>query len=135
MFFRRKHFIEFGYKVMGLDFGNNDTYNNYVKYFDEHNSMVVCSTIYDNKVMVYRLTPEQYKDFHAGKYALSHDGKGYGKTPTGHDVMNYGHTNVFKGGELSNRKSLKEFLDLAEEIAKGGNPKYEIVTKIKRKKI
>lgn len=131
MFFRRKHLLEFGYKVMGLDFGCNDTYNNYVKYFDEHNSIVVCSTIHNNRIMVYKLTPEQYKDFHTGKYALSHNGKGYGKTPTGYEIKNYGHRDIFPGGDLPNRKSLKAFLDIAEEIAQGKNVKFTITPKLK----
>ena len=41
MFFRRKHLLELGFQVMGLDFGRNDTCNHYVKYYPEYNSMVV----------------------------------------------------------------------------------------------
>lgn len=131
MFFTRKHFIEFGYRVMGLDFGSNNTYNNYVKYFPEHNSMVVCSTIFNNRVMVYRLTKEQYDSFQDGKFALSHDGKGYGKTATGYPIKNHGLTVIYEGGELSRRKFLKEILDVAEEVAQGKDVKYEFT--IKRK--
>lgn len=129
MFFRRKHFLEFGYKVMGLDFGRNDTYNNYVKYFDDLHSMVVCSTIFNNSVMVYKLTPEQYKDFHAGKFALSHNGKGYGTTPSGYPVKNYGLRIIFAGGELTRKKYLKDILDIAEDVAQGKDVKYEFVLK------
>lgn len=131
MFFRRKHLIEFGYKVMGLDFGSNQTLNHYVKYFPEHNSMVVFSTIYDNSVIVYELTKEQYDDFQDGKYALSHDGKGRGTTPSGYPVKNYGVKIIYAGGELSRIKYLKDILDVAEKIAQGEKIKYEFT--IKRK--
>jgi hypothetical protein len=116
MFFQRKHFIEWGYKVMGLDFNSNHTCNHYVKYFPEKYSMVVCSTIFNNKIMVYRLTPEQYKDFHDGKFALSHQGQNGGTTPSGYPVKDCGYINVFSG-DLKNRKSLKQYLDQAEVIA------------------
>lgn len=126
MFFNRKILVnEFNYQVMGLDFNNNHTYNNYVKYFDEYNSMVVFSTIFDNSILVYRLTPEQYKDFKDGKYALSHDGKGFGKTPTGYNVKNYGINKLFSGS-ISRKKTLKEMLDIAEEIAIGKKVELKI---------
>lgn len=131
MFFSRKHFIEFGYQVMGLDFGSNNTYNHYVKYFHEHNSMVVCSTLHNNRVVVYRLTKEQYESFKKGEFALSHDGRGYGTTPTGYPIKNYGMTVIYEGGELSRRKFLKEILDVAEDVAQGKDVKYEFT--IKRK--
>lgn len=126
MFFRRKHFIDFGYKVMGLDFGRNDTYNIYVKYFKELNSLVVCSTIHNNAVMVYRLTKEQYDDFILGKFALSHNGNGFGKTPSGHPIKNYGYINIFSGGELKNRKTLKKYLDQGEIIAQTTEPVIQV---------
>lgn len=131
MFFRRKHLVEYGYKVMGLDFCRNDTYNNYVKYFPEHNSMVVFSSIHDNRVLVYQLTKEQYEDFQEGKFALSHDGRGRGNTPAGYPIENYGLRIIFAGGEISRRKYLKEMLDVAEEIAQGKKVDFEFV--IKRK--
>lgn len=131
MFFRRKHLIDFGYQVLGLDFGRNDTYNHYVKYFPEHNSMVVFSSLFNNSVLVYRLTKQQYEDFQKGKFALSHDGKGWGTTPSGYPVKNYGLTVIFAGGEISRRKNLKEMLDIAEEVAQGNKVDFEFV--IKRK--
>lgn len=130
MFFSRKHFIEFGYQVMGLDFGSNNTYNHYVKYFPKYDSMVVCSTIHNNKVMVYRLTKEQYYSFQKGDFALSHDGKGCGTTPIGHSIKNYDLTVIFEGGNLTRKKRLKDILDVAEDIAQGKDVKYEF--KIKR---
>jgi hypothetical protein len=131
MFFSRKHLLEYGYKVMGLDFGSNNTYNNYVKYFPEHNSMVVFSSVHNNKVLVYQLTKEQYADFQDGKFALSHDGKGWGTTPSGYPIKNYGLTTIFAGGEISRRKYLKEMLDVAEEVAQGNKVEFEFI--IKRK--
>jgi len=131
MFFTRKHLLEYGYKVMGFDFGRNDTCNNYVKYFPEHNSMVVFSTVFNNSVLVYRLTKQQYDDFQEGKFALSHDGKGWGNTASGYPIKNYGLTIVFAGGEISRRKYLKEMLDVAEEMAQGKEIEFEFV--IKRK--
>jgi hypothetical protein len=131
MFFRRKHLVEFGYKVMGLDFGSNDTYNHYVKYFPEHNSMVVFSSIHNNRVLVYRLTKQQYDDFQEGKFALSHDGKGWGSTPSGYPIKNHGITTIFAGGDITRRKYLKEMLDVAEEMAQGKEIEFEFV--IKRK--
>ncbi len=131
MFFNRKHFIDFGYQVMGLDFGSNNTYNIYVKYFPEHNSMAVCSTLHNNKVMVYRLTQEQYDSFQKGEFALSHDGEGYGTTPTGHPIKNYGLTVVYGGGELSRKKFLKDILDVAEDIAQGKETNYEFIIRKK----
>lgn len=132
MFFSRKHFIEFGYKVMGLDFGSNHSCNNYVKYFPKFNSMVVCSTIFNNSVMVYRLTKEQYNKFQKGDFALSHDGNGRGTTPTGHKVENYGYINVYSGGELKNRKELKKYLDSAEEIAQSTEKTVQIAQLLKK---
>ena len=131
MFFTRKHLLEYGYKVMGLDFGRNDTYNNYVKYFPEHNSMVVFSTVFNNSVLVYRLTKQQYDDFQEGKFALSHDGKGWGNTPDGYPIKNYGLTIVFAGGSISRRKYLKEMLDVAEEMAQGKEVEFEFIVKRK----
>lgn len=121
MFFNRKHLLEFGYKVMGLDFHSNQTYNHYVKYFPENNSMVVFSTLHNNRVMIYKLTKEQYDAFQEGKYALSENGNGHGKTPTGYPIKNYGLTVVFAGGELKNRKALKTILDSAEKLAQEKN--------------
>lgn len=132
MFFRRKHLVELGYKVIGLDFNRNDTYNNYVKYFPKNNSMVVMSTVHNNQVMVYKLTPQQYKDFDKGKYALSHNGRGSGTTPTGHEIKNYGFRPVFNGGDISRVKFLKEMLDVAEEIAQGKEISFTINSKLNR---
>jgi len=134
MFFRRKHLLKLGYKVMGLDFGRNDTENHYVKYFPKHNSMVVVSTIHNNAVMVYKLTPQQYKDFDKGKFALSHDGNGFGKTPTGHEIKNYGFRPIFGGGEITRVKYLKEITDVAEEIAQGKEVTFSINTRLNRVK-
>lgn len=102
---------------MGLDFASNHTYNNYVKYFPEHNSMVVFTNIYNNSVLVYRLTKAEYEAFNRGDFALSFDGKGHGKTPTGHPVKNASLVTVYSGLELGNRKELKKYLDKAELIA------------------
>jgi hypothetical protein len=62
---------------------------------------------------------------------LSHDGRGWGSTPTGHPIKNHGITTIFAGGEISRRKYLKEMLDVAEEIAQGKEIEFEFV--IKRK--
>ncbi len=129
MFFRRKHLIGLGYNVIGLDFGRNDTCNNYVKYFPEHHSMVVFSTVFNNSVTVYKLTKDQYDSFQKGEYALSHDGKGYGSTPAGYPVKNYGLKVIFSGGELSRVKYLKDILDIAEEIAQNKRIDYEHIIK------
>jgi hypothetical protein len=135
MFFKRKHLVEFGYKVMGFDTGSNNTCYNYVKYFPEYSSLVVFSTIFDNSVLVYKLTSEQYQDFIEGKFALSHNGKGYGKTPCGYDVKNYGLRTIFGGGEIARLKYLKEMLDVAEEIAQGQEVKFSINFKLNRIKL
>ena len=132
MFFRRKHLVGLDYKVMGLDFNRNDTYNNYVKYFPKHHSMVVMSTVHNNQVMVYKLTPQQYRNFEKGKYALSHDGKGSGTTPTGHEIKNYGFRPIFNGGEITRVKYLKEILDVAEEIAQGKEVEFSINSRVNR---
>lgn len=121
MFFNRKHLLELEYKVMGLDFHSNQSCNHYVKYFPENNSMVVFSTIYNNRVMVYKLTKEQYDDFQVGKYALSENGKGHGNTPNGYPIKNYGLIVVFNGGALRNRIGLKKILASAEKIAQEKN--------------
>lgn len=121
MFISRKHLIKLGYEVLGLDFGRNDTFNHYVKYFPEFNSMVVFSSLHNNRVLVYRLTKQQYQDFQEGKFALSHNGNEGGTTPTGYPIKNYGLTVVFHGGGISRIKYLKEMLDVAEEIAQS-NP-------------
>lgn len=129
MFFRRKHLLELGYKVMGLDFGRNDTYNHYVKYYPEHNSMVVFSTLHNNSLLLYRLTKEQYADFQKGNFALSHDNRGWGTTPAGYPIKNYGLTILFQGGEISRVKYLKNMLDIAEDLAQGKDVKFELIVK------
>lgn len=121
MFFKRKNLLEYGYKIMGFDTHRNSSCYHYVKYFDNHNSMVLFSTIHYNIINVYFLTPEQYKDFHKGKFALSHDGNSNGRTPSGYDIKIVKLVKVFEGGEINRRKYLKEMLDVAEEIAQGKN--------------
>lgn len=132
MFFNRKHLIALGYKVMGLDFGSNHTYNNYVKYFPQFHAIVVCSTIHNNAVFVYKLTPEQYEAFENGKFALSHNGNGWGKTPCGYEVKNHGYISIFGGGDLTRVKYLKEILDVAEDIAQGKDIKFSLNSRINR---
>ena len=117
MFFNRKHLLEYGYKVMGIDTHSNKSCYHYVKYFDEHNSMVVFSTIHHNTVNVYFLTPEQYQDFHKGNFALSHDGNSTGRTPSGYDTKITQMVKVFEGGEMKYKTQLKYHLDKAETLA------------------
>lgn len=125
MFFTRQHLIDLGYQVLGIDFQTNNTYKNYVKYFPEHNSMVVFSTIFNNKVLVYKLTKEQFDGFNKGEFALSHNGKSSGTTCSGVPIKNYGLQTIFDGGFISRIKYLKEILDIAESIAKGEKIYFE----------
>lgn len=133
MFFNYGHLEPLGYKILGIGFSSKNTCNHYIKYFPEHNAIVVFSTIFENRLLVYRLTEEQYNGFIKGEYALSHTGKGYGNTPCGVPVKNYGVNVLFSGGNITRYKKLKEMLSIAEDFAQGKEVKYEIVTELKRK--
>lgn len=133
MFFNYGHLEPLGYKILGIGFSSKNTCNHYIKYFPNHNSIVVFSTIYNNRIVLYRLTEDQYHSFEKGEYALSHTGKGYGTTPCGVPIKNYGVNVLFEGGNITRYKKLKEMLSIAEDLAQGEKVDYEIITQLKRK--
>ena len=133
MFFNYGHLEPLGYKILGFGFSSKDSCNHYIKYFPNHNSIVVFSTIHYNRIIVYRLTEDQYHSFVKGDYALSHTGNGYGTTPSGAPIKNYGVNVLFEGGNITRYKKLKEMLSIAEDLAQGEKVDYEIITQLKRK--
>lgn len=133
MFFNYSHLEPLGYKILGIGFSSKNTCNHYIKYFPEHNAIVVFSTIFENRLLVYRLTEDQYNNFIKGEYALSHTGDGYGATPSEVPIKNYGVNVLFSGGNITRYKKLKEMLSIAEDFAQEKEVKYEIVTQLKIK--
>lgn len=116
MHFHYKHMEEFGFKILGLSTRSRNNCLNYVKYFDDKHSLISFSNISGNKVSVYKLTPEQYVNFKEGKFTLSSDGKGSGRTPSGYPVKNYGFHQIYAGPELRYKRQLKAYLDIAEQL-------------------
>lgn len=114
MHFNKKHLAEFGYKHSGVLEPSLDALTKYVKEFPEHYGIVVFSTLSRNKIVAFRLTKEQYEGYKNGDFSLSVSGR-LGKTPQGWDIKDYGRKEIFAGGEIKNRKTLKAYLDIAEE--------------------
>ena len=114
MHFHRKHLVEYGYNYNSVLQPSLDTLSTYTKYFPEHFGVVAFSTIHNNKVVAFRLTQEQYEGYMKGDFSLSISGGVY-ISPQGWEVKDYGRKEIFQGGEIKNRKTLKGYLDLAEQ--------------------
>lgn len=71
-FWDRKTMLNLGFKVLGLDFGNNQAYNFYVRYFPEHTAILIFDA-YENKMNLYQLSPSDYAGFNNGDYAITYD--------------------------------------------------------------
>ena len=71
-FWKRKTMIDLGFKVLGLDMGNNNAYNFFIKYFPE-DSVILLFDAFDNIMNLYKLSPSDYKQFEDGLFAITYD--------------------------------------------------------------